>query len=243
MTFAKNEIRVFSLFARLLLCFTVFQVLYPEDISVGGVIISIPDPKGFVIVTKDMQPLYNTIRNLKAKENLELVSYILEEQAPSALKGEIQGIFRRCSVQALIAGSNLIAPRSEFYKIRSGIKDAINSSINNIVRSRFPDLKEKLENEMIDVYKQCIVLENVNILLIPSHFEDERQVSFSAICKAVVKNADEKEVTVLSICTFTIINVGGKNLFIYVFAEEEGLEWSREISRIWVNAIFENNPE
>jgi hypothetical protein len=44
------------------------------------------------------------------------------------------------------------------------------------------------------------------------------------------------------VCTITLIYVKGKVLGLYAYAEETGLEWSREASREWAKAILAANP-
>lgn len=80
------------------------------------------------------------------------------------------------------------------------------------------------------------------IVPFPVHEETNRTIAFSVLTKGKANDEFGNPVPYGSASTSTIIRVKGKVLFLSSTAEETGLEWSRQTSKQWADAVIAANP-
>jgi hypothetical protein len=188
-----------------------------------------------------MVALYELQKQFVAPTNEEFVAFIPEGALAVALKGEIPDLPRRFTVQTAKSLISASASSSDFVKLR------------NIIKSQNDDLMKKIEKDMpglmAQINKGIVKKYDINpafsvsqMIPLPVHEETDRTLAYSAFVKYNMNDAAGKPSPFIVVVTATFAHVKGKVLFLYSYAEEAGLEWSRESSRQWANAVVAANP-
>ena len=76
---------------------------------------------------------------------------------------------------------------------------------------------------------------------LPIHEETDRTFAYSMLVKHEMNDEDGNPVSQVSAVTAHFVLVKGKVLCLWAYAEESGLEWSREASRQWASAVVAAN--
>jgi hypothetical protein len=210
-------------------------------IDIQGVSIVIPAPIGFGQVTPQMVALYELQKQFVAPSNEEFLAFIAEGDLPVALKGEIPNLSRRFTVQTAKSLVSASVSTSDFLKLKNIIKTK-NDDLIKKVEKDLPGLMAKLNNGLAKSYDLNLALSASQIVLLPVHEETDRTLAYSAFVKYNMNDESGNLVPYKVVVTTTFAHVKGKVLFLYAYAEEVGLEWSRESSIQWVNAVVASNP-
>lgn len=214
---------------------------WSNPISVGGTIIEISPPPGFVVVTPEMTILSEYQKNFVPATNERFASYIAEADVPQALKGGLPASGRRFSVQTVKSLINVSVSTSDFSHFKQSIKTQ-NAELFNKLQEALPGL---LENANKGVSKQSdadLTMSIGQIVPLPPHEETDRTLAFSMFARAGAHDEVGNEASTVVVTTTTVVYVKAKVLFLYSYAEESGLEWSREISKQWADSIVSANP-
>ena len=211
------------------------------DISIGGTLLTIPDPAGFSPVTQQMSVLYELEKQFVAPTNAEYVAFIPDQVVAAALKGDLSNLARRFTVQT---PKNLVetsVSTADFAKLK-GILKSQNTELMKKVEAQMPGLMKQLNEGFQSKYNVDPAFSVSQMLPMPAHEETDRTLAYSAFVKYDMKDANGKPAPFVIVVTTTFAHVKGKVLLLYCYAEESGLEWSRESARRWGNAIVAANP-
>lgn len=211
------------------------------DISIGGVALQIPSPTGFSPVTQQMTVLYELEQQFVAPTNTEYAAFIPEPQVAAALKGDVSNLSRRFTVQT---PKNLVetsVSTADFATLKSIIKSQ-NTELMKKVEAQMPGLMKQLNEGFRSKYNVDPAFSVSQMLPMPAHEETDRTLAYAALVKYDMKDASGKPAPFVIVVTTTFAHVRGKVLLLYCYAEESGLEWSRESARQWGNAIVAANP-
>jgi hypothetical protein len=66
-------------------------------------------------------------------------------------------------------------------------------------------------------------------------------VTVHSFCYGVSAEGVEEEAILAATATF--VNVAGKVLFLYCYAPQDHIEWTRSASKIWTEKIMASNPQ
>lgn len=211
------------------------------DISIGGVSLAIPNPIGFGPVTQQMVALHDFQKQFVAPTNEQLVAFIPEQDVPAALKGGIPDLPRRLTVQTSKSLIGVSVSNSDFVKLKNKIKSQNDDNVKKVEKD-MPGLMKQISGGIAKKYDVDLALSVSHMVVLPVHEETDRTVGYSALMKYNMKGAAGNPASYVTIVTVTLTHVKGKVLFLYSYAEETGLEWSREASKQWASAIVAANP-
>lgn len=212
-----------------------------ENIMVGDTTLSLPAPEGFALLTKDTQPLYDLAQRTVASENVQFAMFIPVDEITNAKHNQLYRLPRRASVQCAKTIVQNKLTNAEFDKLKAIMKSQ-NDSIIQRLNAELPKEIEKLNKDVFDTYHKQLGYSLSGVVPLPAHRDDERCLAYSMAMKGKMNNSASQAVTFESVATVSVIHVRGKVLFLWVYAEKEGLQWSREIARHWSNALLAANP-
>lgn len=214
---------------------------WSADISVGGVAFTIPKPEGFSPVTPQMALLYELQKEFVAPSNEEFVSFIPDGLVQGVLKDEIPEIPRRFTVQTAKSFVGKAITTSQFLELKDAIK-LQNDDIIRKVEALLPEIFDEMNESINGKYNSDFALSFTRMIPMPVHNESERTLSYSSFVKYDMADESGNPAPFVVAVTATFVHIKSKVLFLYSYAEETGLEWSRNASREWVEAVVLANP-
>ncbi len=201
----------------------------PDLIDLGGISAGVPAPAGFVRVTPAMKELSAFQDQFVWPGNELLAAFIPEEVAPAALAGEVPELKRHFLLQVQKEGKSHFVSESEFLQLREYLRSNINGKDMSETQDKVNDLLAASGVELSDP------------VVSPAHIDSDRIFAFSTLQKMETKTAEGTSVRVQSV-TSTSLYVNQRVLFLYVYGGKDDLEWTRDQSRDWANAILSANP-
>lgn len=210
-------------------------------ISIGGVDLEVPSPTGFAPVTADMVRLFNFQKQFVAPTNEEFVGFVSEEGIPLALKGDIPDLRRRFSVQTAKSIVSRSVSRSAF----ASLKDTIKTQNDDYTKKAQAELSKhmgRLNSELTKQYDLDVALSVSNMVPLAIHEDTDRTLAYSAFVKFEARDDSGVSTPVVSVVTSTFVHIRSKVLFLYCYADEDGLDWSRRTSAAWAAAVVAANP-
>ena len=214
---------------------------WSSDISIGGVSLVIPKPEGFSPVTPKMAVLYEAQKQFVAPTNEEFVTFIPDDVVEMVLKDEIPELPRRFAVQTAKNLVNVTVTNSDFLSFKKIIKSQ-NTELMKKVEAQLPELMGKINEGMKEQYEVDLALSVSQMVLMPAHEETDRTLSYSMLVRYDMKDEMGNPAPFVSVVTATFVHVKGKVLFLYSYAEESALEWSRKASHEWASSVVNSNP-
>ena len=100
----------------------------------------------------------------------------------------------------------------------------------------------KTNEGFTDQYNIDLALSVSQIVPLPVHEETERSLAYSAFVKYDANDEAGNPAPFVAVMTVTFVLVKAKVLFLYSYAEESGLDWSKHISTQRGNAVIKANP-
>ncbi|WP_163832320.1 hypothetical protein [Spartinivicinus ruber] len=224
-----------------LLLFLSSSLSWSNEILVGDVSLEIPNPEGFSAVTPKMAFLSEVLKKFVAPMNEEFVSFIPDDVVEIVLKDEIPNLPRRFAVQTAKNLINITVTSSDFATLKKTIKTQ-NTELIKKVEARLPELVGKINDGIKEKYDVDLAFSVYQMIPMPVHKETDRTLSYSALVKYNMKDKMGNPAPFISVVTSTFVHVKGKVLFLYSYAEESGLDWSKQASNIWANNVVISNP-
>lgn len=222
--------------------FCLVPVIGAADIaSVGGVSVVIPAPEGFAAVTRNMAALYEYQKQLVAPGSEELAAFIPEGDVPAALKERIPDLSRRFSAQTSKKNSNAIASLADFANLKVFAKSK-NEELTKTVQRSLPGLTADRNAVITKKFGAEFSVSPLGMVPLAFHDESDRTLAWSAFVKGTTSDAEGKTTLSVNVVTTTLVLLNGKVLHLYCFGDQGDLEWSREASKRWADAIVAANP-
>lgn len=222
-----------------LLLLAIIGNIFCREFNVGGKSIHIPAAEGFEIVTPEMTAV-NKLSLKNADVDNELFAYYIEESnVEMALAGEIPPLLRTIAVKANYGLQKHSISVKAFKEFKETVKTQ-NEIILDSIKAKIPELSDKISSELSDAFNEDMDISVSNMIPLPFHYEDENTISFSMYLSYGIENSSILESTKV-VGTVTYVNVAGKVLFLYVYAPQNELEWSRKTSQKWVKEIIATN--
>lgn len=214
---------------------------WSNDISVGGVLLKIPSPEGFSAVTPQMAFLYEAQKHFVAPMNEEFVTFIPDDVVEMALNDDVPDLPRRFTVQTAKPLVGRTITSLDFATLKHTIKTQ-NHELLKQVEAQLPELVGKMNEGIKEQYDVDLALSVSQMVPMPVHEETDRTLSYSALVRYDMVDENGEPAPFVSVVTATLVHVKGKVLFLYSYAEESGLEWSRQASQQWANNVVSANP-
>ena len=212
------------------------------SIVIGDAAFNIPSPPGFAAVTPEMESVYEFQKQFVHPASEQFLAFIPESEIGAALNNKIPDLERTFSVQTAKKLINIGTSTATFVKLKESIK-LENENTFKKAEEKLPGLMEKINKGIEESFLVNSDLSVSQAIPLPPHYETDRILSYSAFVKYGAKDASGNPFSYVSVSTVTFIHLKNKVLFLYSFAKEDDLEWSRNISKQWANSIVEQNPE
>lgn len=227
---------------RFVICILLLSLIcWSSEINVGGVIIDVPNPDGYSPVTSNMTLLNEIQKQFIAPTNEEFLSFIPISDVPAVLKNEIPDFPRRFTVQTAKNIINLSVTSSNFSELKEVIKTQ-NTDIIKEAEAQFPELMDRVNDGIKEEFDVDLALSISQMIPLPVHDESERTLSYSSYVKYDMVDELGNPAPFVSVVTATFVHIKGKILFLYSYAEESDVEWSRNASKQWAEDLIRLNP-
>jgi hypothetical protein len=227
-----------------LLCLALLLVVptvsWATEISIGGVLLDIPNPNGYTPVTQQMTLMFDLQKQFVSPTNELLLAYVPERDVSALLSDNIPDMPRRFTLETAKSLIGVTVPYSEFLKLKSTIISQNNQIIKK-VEAEIDNSIKQLNKSIEQKYDVVLALSIANMVPMPIHYESDRQISFSMMVKYDFKDNRSNPSSFISVVTAAVIYVKGKVLFLYTYAQDIDLEWSRAASRQWADSIVDYN--
>lgn len=216
---------------------------FAYDITVGRTKISIPTPSGYAPVTNQMQPYAAAAALNVAPGNQQFALFLPTRDAGVAASGGMPVRGRRYSVQV----PKDAVPHTISERFFAEYKDAIKNRMPNIQESIRDSLPGMLNSAITDAYKSLEVeaprVLSTRVTWAPVHYESPKCIAVSGLTQWVYQSNTGSVSIIEGSSTMTSVHIRGKLLLLFVSGEKDDLEWTREVSKKWVNNAFASNRE
>ncbi len=217
------------------------SVASAAEYDFGGVHLQVPDPMGFVRVTRDMEVVYNIYYTRDDPYNHLLAVYISAEDGQKALRGEELPNTRSFVLKLSNSLQGVDVGLREFAKIAQALEDenrklaeSIKPEVNEILAESADELNAKYDIDYAMQVSQYVPME--------PHVRAANYIAHSGYLTYNVTKGGGTELVVQAI-TATYVNVANRVGALYCYAPREELEWTRSASEAWAAAVLEMNPE
>ena len=211
------------------------------EIMVDATKFTIPVPEGFSEVTSDMNPYADIMSHFVSPENKRLAFFIPDEFIDAVKDGATPDVMRRINVEIIRDMSGKIVTKSDFQEFKKILENE-NGKILEAIESKLPDMMKKINGDLFEDYNADVSFDVSGISMLPIHHDTERSIAYSIIANAIIDDGSENNEFERIVATCTFVHLKGKLLCLYVYAEKEGIEWSRATSKNWVDLIIAQNP-
>jgi len=211
------------------------------DLTAGTTPMTIPAPEGYVAVTKEMVALTKTAEVFVPPQNVLLASFIPEPSLTAMQHGDAPNLNRTMCVQAERNSLSRTVTQSDFTEIKLLMRRQ-QSDLAKKAEREMPGFMETVNQRIKDNHSMDVAIKLGGMVPLPPHQETERSLAFSMLISYSIKNAQGKSTVGAGYATAAFLHVRGKLLFVYVYGDENDLEWTRQCSKDWTAAILAANP-
>lgn len=209
--------------------------------SVGGKELEIPLPKGFSLVTQEMDAVYRLSLQMADPVNDQLAFYIAESDVPFAMSGKIPSLERYYILKVNKKLKDMVAGSKDFAELKS-ITKRQNRKIFKSVETQMSDLIKKTNKGISKEFDIDFALKLSKVVPLNPHYETDNAFAYSMYINYGVTVKGSKEDFILS-ATTTFVNVAGKILFLYCYGPQKDLEWTRSASKAWAGMVMGSNAQ
>lgn len=229
------------LFLTLVMLLSLVTARRDKDVMVGDIGIGIPSPEGFSLVTPEMKLLNALGKHFVPSGNVEYAKFIPDRDVPAALKDELTDLPRRFAVQAHAGSVGASATESDFRDLRK-LVEVQNKKMVEKLESEFPGMVQRINEGLAVEFGAKVSLRMPRIIPLPVHEETDRSIAFSMLGEYEFTEPGGGVKVETTASTITFVHVRGKIVFLYCWADESDLKWSREASSAWSKAFLAANP-
>ena len=230
-----------NLFVKLFVLTCLPSIVFAESFTIGGNQIEIPSPAEFVRVTPKMDAVYRLSEQMVDPVNDQLAYYIPETERPMAETGEIPSLERTFMLKVNKELKSVVMGSNDFAKLINATKNQ-NQKIINEVKTKIPELFDKMNQDISKEFDIDFAMQLSQVVPLEPHYETPNAMSFSMFVTYNVKADGARQEDVVC-CTTTFLNADGKVLFLYCYAPQSELEWTRQASKAWAETIMANNAQ
>jgi hypothetical protein len=224
-------------FANLSVLIALSSSVFAAEILVANVRLHIPPPSGYsLLASETLYAAYS--RRFTPPSNEQHAVFLSGPDHAIAARGEIPQPRHWFTVQSARQANGRAVTRAEFAEIKSAVKVQIEQQVEEVKMETQRHLQKLNQGIANDTGIDLTVRQ---ILPVSPHYETEQSLAYSTKMRYDVKATGEKPSALEVVSTTSIVNVHGTVLFLYTYADESGLQWSRSESQKWTNAILEAN--
>ena len=155
------------------------------------------------------------------------------------MAGEIPS-FERWYVLMVNKGiKDMVIGFKKFDELKSIIKHQ-NKEIFDSIETQLPGFAEKINKGVNKEFDVDIALKLHLTIPLDSHYETDNSIHYSLYGGGSTSMEKTKKDFIFS-GTVAVANVAGKILFLYCYGPQEYLEWTRNASKNWADAVMNSN--
>jgi hypothetical protein len=213
--------------------------LSADSIDVGGRLIEVPPPAGFVRVTSEMTEVKRLYDQMADPINDTLACYISEDSVPDALSGKIPELRKYFLIKVHKKLKGHTASVAEFAELQDSVESE-NKKTFDEVKKQLPGLFDEINGNIKKEYGNDIAIGVSQVVPLDLHHRSENAFSYSMFMNVGVGGGTQQSVSMVAV-TATFLNTAGRVLFLYAYGGKDDLDWTRESSEAWQTAILSRN--
>ena len=211
--------------------------VYADSFDIGGRLIEVPTPIGFVRVTSDMAEVKRLSDQIVDPVNDTLAFYIPEAAVPAALSGQIPDLDRYFMLKVNKKLKAYTASIAEFVDMQNSVASQ-NKKIFEEFKEKMPAYFDQINGNFKKEYGSDFKLGVSQMIPLEPHHKSENAFAYSMFMN--VGSASQQSASATP-ATATFLNTSGRILFLYSYGAEDDLAWTRESSQAWHTAILSRN--
>ncbi len=212
-----------------------------DSFTINGKEITVPTPKGFVRVTDEMTSVTKLAQQMADPMNDTLAYYISESDVPVAMAGGIPELKRTFILKVNKKLRNMTVGKNDFSQLKEMTKSQ-NQQIFAKVKSQIPEHMKNMSQGVSQEFDVDFAMDISQMVPLEPHYEAENALAYSMYINYGVTAGAEKEEAIVA-ATSTFLNASGAVLFLYGYAPQAELEWTRTASINWAENVMVSNTQ
>lgn len=211
------------------------------DIVVGERTVNIPHPDGYVELTPDMSPYYESMWAYVAASNHRYLTLIHESTAAAIRRGDAVEVGRYMNIETEKSISRMSISAAQFDEFQNIMRTQL-FELTARVQEQLPEITSAGNAALSEQFDADLAVDLGGVVPLPVHLDTDNAIASSMYMtvSATVNGADMGS-EVLS-ATMLTLHVGDKVLFLYVYGAQSDLLWTRETANAWAESIVAANP-
>ena len=221
--------------------FALFSAASAVEITVGERRIDVPLPEGFVVLTPEMSPYYESLNAYVGPNNVRFLTLIRQEEADAIGRDEDVEIVRYINIESERSATNASVTSAQFAELRQVIKGQLDELYAQ-AEEQLPQLVGSGNEAASEAMNADVNVQVGGLRPLPVHIDRADAISNSMYANVggLVNGEDLGSSTIAA--TTQIQHVKDKILFFYIYADQEDLEWTRETADALASAVVAQNP-
>lgn len=224
-----------------LILFGLGSITNAATIDLGGRSVEIPIPDGFVELTPEMPPYYESMAAYVGPNNVRYLTLVRSVDAEALLRGESIELHRYLTIEtekglvnASISSANFEELRELFVSQLDEIFAAAGQGVDDMLSDGNDTLSESFGTD--------VEVEVGGIVPLPVHQDEVDKVAFSTRMNVGANIAGQSMEPDTIAGTTLVLHVLDKVLFLYVYGDDPDLDWTRNQANEFADAILAANP-
>ncbi len=214
--------------------------VHADTFELGDRAIVVPAPQHHTRVTDRMVAVHRLAANMADPMNEQLAFYIPDPHVPAALAGEMPPISRYFLLKASRTLMDKVVSAPAFARIRDQAKRE-NRTILESAMAKASNAVAQTGRNLGTAFDVDLALKISTMVPLDPHEETEVVLAHSMYVKVQVASEGSTEEVPLAV-TSEIVNVAGKVVFLYCYAPQAEMEWTRSAAKAWADAVVAGNP-
>lgn len=212
-----------------------------DTFAINEKYIIVPAPEGFVRVTDKMIGLKRVLDHIQDPGTDTLAHYIPESDAPAAMAGEVATPDRWFILKINKKLRSMMMGKDDFSRLKE-IARSENKKTFEKIKAEIPELANKISQGISQEFDIDYATNISQVVPLDSHYESDNAFGFSMYMKREDTAGSQKVNTMLS-ATAIFLNTSGTILFLYGYAPQNQLEWTRSASTKWAENVMASNSQ
>lgn len=224
-----------KLLVSLLLLFFV-GAIYADEFSIVGKKLEIPSPQGYLPITKKMDAVYRLSQQMTDPSNTQLAFYINESMISTALANEMPALDRYFILKINNRLKETLIKSKHFIELKDVLKKQ-NKKIFESLKTKMPAHMDGISKGVSKEFDVDFAIKVSKMVPFDPHYETDNALAYSLLINYRGTVGGDKDNMIVS-ATSTFLNLEGRVLLLFCYGAKDDIEWTREASKKWVEAIL-----
>jgi len=211
-----------------------------DTFTINGREIAVPAPQGFVRITDDMTAVKRVVQLMADPVNDTLAYYISESDVPAAMRGEVPSLDRTFILKVNKELRNMAVGQNNFSQFKEMTRNQ-NRTMFEEVESQVAEIMKNTSQGMSQAFDMDFAVSVSQVVPLEPHYETENALAFSMYVNYGSAGTENEDEIVAGTATF--LNASGVVLFLYGYAPENELQWTRDASMNWAENVMASNSQ